>query len=233
MSLCAAAPRRDYFKKIRKICDKFGVLLILDEVMTGFGRTGKYFAYEHFETPPDVIALGKGIAGGYFPLGAVAVTAKVVDTIAKGSGIFAAGHTWSGNPVGAAVANKTMDLIEEGNLVQRCVEMGDYLAEKLEGLRSHPIVGDIRGDGLMRGVEFVNNKETKEPLDPAIKFWVLLHQEAQKKGLVLETSGGCERGQAGDMMMLGPAFIVRKKEIDDIIALLDDILLGVEKKIGL
>ncbi len=232
MSLCAAAPRRDYFKKIREICDKFGVLLILDEVMTGFGRTGKYFAYEHFETPPDLMALGKGIAGGYFPLGAVAVTAKVVDTIANGSGIFASGHTWAGNPLGAAVANKTMDLLDEGNLVQRCAEMGDYLVRKLEALRSHPIVGDIRGEGLMRGVEFVKDRETKEPLDPAFKFWVLLHQEAQKKGLVLETSGGCERGQAGDMMMLGPAFIVSKKEIDDIIDLLDDVLLDVEKKIG-
>jgi len=110
--------------------------------------------------------------------------------------------------------------------------MGDYLAQKLEALRSHPIVGDIRGEGLMRGVEFVKNKETKEPLDPALRFWVLLHREAQKKGLVLETSGGCERGQAGDMMMLGPAFIVSKKEIDDIIGLLDDVLLDVEKKIG-
>jgi len=159
------------------------------------------------------------------------VTAKVVDTIAKGSGTFGSGHTWSGNPLGAAVANKTMDLLDEGNLVQRCAEMGDYLAQKLEALRSHPIVGDIRGEGLMRGVEFVKNKETKEPLDPALRFWVLLHREAQKKGLVLETSGGCERGQAGDMMMLGPAFIVSKKEIDDIIGLLGEVLSDVEKKI--
>jgi adenosylmethionine-8-amino-7-oxononanoate aminotransferase len=232
MSLCAAAPRRDYFKKIREICDKFGVLLIMDEVMTGFGRTGKYFAYEHYETPPDLMALGKGIAGGYFPLGAVAITAKVVDAIASGSGIFASGHTWAGNPLGAAVANKTMDLMDEGNLVQRCAEMGDYLAQKLESLRSHPIVGDIRGEGLMRGVEFVKNKETKEPLDPSFMFWILLHQEAQKKGLVLETSGGCDRGQAGDMMMLGPAFIVSKEEIDDIIGLLDEVLSDVEKQIG-
>jgi adenosylmethionine-8-amino-7-oxononanoate aminotransferase len=232
MSLCAAAPRKDYFKKIREICDKFGVLLILDEVMTGFGRTGKFFAYEHYETPPDLMALGKGIAGGYFPLGAVAVTARVADAIAKGSGTFASGHTWAGNPLGAAVANKTMDLLDEGDLVRRCSEMGDYLALKLEGLRSHPIIGDIRGTGLMRGVEFVKNKKTREPLDPNLKFWLLLHREAQKKGLVIETSGGCERGQAGDMMMLGPAFIVSKDEIDNIIDLLNEILWDVEKKIG-
>ncbi|MGD9287908.1 MAG: aminotransferase class III-fold pyridoxal phosphate-dependent enzyme [Desulfobacterales bacterium] len=232
MSLCAAAPRKDYFNKIRKICDKFGVLLILDEVMTGFGRTGKFFAYEHYETPPDLMALGKGIAGGYFPLGAVAVTAGVADAIANGSGTFASGHTWAGNPLGAAVANKTMDLLDEGDLVRRCSEMGDYLALKLEGLRTHPIIGDIRGTGLMRGVEFVKNKETREPLDPALKFWLLLHREAQKKGLVIETSGGCERGQAGDMMMLGPAFIVGREEIDNIIDLLDEVLWDVEKKIG-
>jgi adenosylmethionine-8-amino-7-oxononanoate aminotransferase len=232
MSLCAAAPRRDYFKKVREICDKFNVLLIMDEVMTGFGRTGKYFAYEHFETPPDLIALGKGIAGGYFPLGAVAVTNKVIDAIAKGSGIFSAGHTWAGNPLGAAVANKTMDLLDEHNLVERCAEMGNYLGQKLEGLRSHPIVGDVRGEGLMRGVEFVRDKQTKEPLDPALKFWIDLHTQAQNRGLVLETSGGCERGQAGDMMMLGPSFIVTRDEIDEIIGLLDQVLTYMENKLG-
>jgi adenosylmethionine-8-amino-7-oxononanoate aminotransferase len=232
MSLCAAAPRRDYFKKIREICDKFDVLLIMDEVMTGFGRTGKFFAYEHYETPPDLIAMGKGIAGGYFPLGGVAFTAKIFDAIAQGSGIFAAGHTWAGNPLGAAVANKTMDILEEQDLVARCAEMGDYLGEKLEGLLSHPIVGDVRGEGLMRGIEFVKDKETREPLDPTLRFWIDLHMQAQTKGLVIESSGGSERGQAGDMAMLGPAFIVTRDEIDQIVELLDEVFTEMEKKIG-
>ena len=232
MSLCAAAPRKDYFKKIREICDKYDVLLIMDEVMTGFGRTGKFFAFEHFDTPPDLMAMGKGIAGGYFPLGGVAVTAKIVDAIAQGSGIFAAGHTWAGNPLGAAVANKTMDILDEQNLVVRCAEMGKYLGDKLEELKSHPIVGDVRGEGLMRGLEFVKDKETREPLDPALMFWIDLHVQAQSKGLVLESSGGCERGQSGDMAMLGPSFIVTRDEIDEIVGLLDDTLSEMEKKIG-
>jgi len=232
MSLCGAAPRRDYFKKIREICDRFDVLLIMDEVMTGFGRTGKYFAFEHFDTSPDLIAMGKGIAGGYFPLGAVAVTDRVTDAIAQGSGVFGAGHTWAGNPLGAAAANKTMDLLDGQNLVARCAEMGEYLGQGLMGLRSHPIVGDVRGEGLMRGVEFVKDKETREPLDPSLMFWVDLHTQAQKRGLVIETSGGCERGQAGDMMMIGPSFIVTRDEIDEIVSLLDEILTNMEKKIG-
>ena len=232
MSLCAAAPRRDYFKKIREICDKYDVLLIMDEVMTGFGRTGKFFAYEHYDTPPDLMALGKGIAGGYFPMGAVAVTSRIIDAIAQGSGIFASGHTWAGNPLGAAVTNKTMDILDEQNLVARCAAMGDYLGEKLDALRSHPIVGDVRGEGLMRGVEFVRDKETREPLDPGLKFWVDLHHQARDNGLVIESSGGCERGQAGDMAMLGPSFIVTREEIDEIVGLLDDVLTEMEKKMG-
>ena len=233
MSLCAAAPRQDYFKKIREICDKYDILLIMDEVMTGFGRTGKFFAYEHYDTLPDLMALGKGIAGGYFPLGAVAVAARVIDAIAQGSGVFGAGHTWAGNPLGAAVANKTMDILEKQDLVARCAEMGDYLGQGLEELRSHAIVGDVRGEGLMRGVEFVRDKESKEPLDPALKFWIELHAQAQKKGLVIETSGGCERGQAGDMMMIGPSYIVTRAEIDQIITLLDEVLTDMEKKISM
>jgi len=232
MSLCAAAPRRDYFKKIREICDKYDVLLIMDEVMTGFGRTGKFFAYEHYDTPPDLMALGKGIAGGYFPMGAVAVTSRVIDAIAQGSGIFASGHTWAGNPLGAAVTNKTMDILDEKHLVARCAAMGDYLGEKLEALRSHPTVGDVRGEGLMRGIEFVKDKETREPLDPDLKFWVNLHQQARDRGLVLESSGGCERGQAGDMAMLGPSFMVTRDEIDEIVGLLDGVLTEMEKKMG-
>jgi len=117
-------------------------------------------------------------------------------------------------------------------LVARCAEMGQYLSKILESLRSHPIVGDIRGEGLMRGIEFVKDKATNEPLDPALKFWGDLRTHAQNKGLVIESSGGCERGQAGDMMMLAPPFIVTRDEIDDIVSLLDEILTDMEKKIG-
>jgi adenosylmethionine-8-amino-7-oxononanoate aminotransferase len=111
--------------------------------------------------------------------------------------------------------------------------MGEYLAGKMEELRSHPTVGDLRGEGLMRGIEFVKDKDTKAPLDPQQMFWVTLHLEAQKQGLVVESSGGCDRGQAGDMAMLGPAFIVTREEIDEIIGLLDRVLSDMEKNMGL
>jgi adenosylmethionine-8-amino-7-oxononanoate aminotransferase len=233
MSLCGASPPPGYFKMIREICDRYGVLLILDEVMTGFGRTGKYFAYMHDDTPPDLIALGKGIAGGYFPMGAAAATAKVVDAIAAKSGIFAAGHTWAGNPLGAAVALKAMEILDRDGLVARAAGMGDYLGRKLEALRAHPIVGDVRGKGLMRGIEFVKNQATREPLDPKLMFWAQLHHEAQGQGLILECSGGCDRGQAGDMMMLGPPFIVTQPEIDEIVTILDRVITTMEKRIGI
>jgi adenosylmethionine-8-amino-7-oxononanoate aminotransferase len=232
MSLCGAAPREDYFTRIKEICDKYEVLLILDEVMTGFGRTGKWFAYEHFETVPDIIALGKSMGGGYFPVGAAAVTARVADTIAKKSGMFGAGFTWAGNPLAAAVVCKAIDLLKEHQLVEHCAEMGEYLAEKLEALRSHPTVGDIRGKGLMRGIEFVRDQETKQPLDPQLLFWRQLAHEALDRGLFIESSGACDRGQAGDMMMFGPPFIVTKEQIDEMIALFDEVLSAVETRIG-
>lgn len=233
MSLCGAAPREDYFKRIREICDKYGVLLILDEVMTGFGRTGNWFGYEHFDTVPDILVLGKGMGGGYFPVGAAAVTAEVAGTIANKSGIFGAGFSWAGNPLAAAVVSKAIEYLREHRLVERCAEMGEYLARKLEELRSHPTVGDIRGKGLMRGIEFVKNKETKEPLDPQLMFWIQLSQEALSRGLFIEASGGCDRGQAGDMMMFGPPFIVTKEQIDEFVGIFDEVLTDMEKRVGL
>ncbi|MBU2512894.1 aminotransferase class III-fold pyridoxal phosphate-dependent enzyme [bacterium] len=232
MSLCGAAPRLDYFKRIRQICDKYDVLLIMDEVLTGFGRSGKFFAYEHFDTPPDIMALGKGLGGGYFPVGAAVTNARVVDMIANNSGVFAPGHTWAGNPMAAAVISKTLEFLEEHQLVQRSAEMGVYLARQLEALHSHPTVGDIRGEGLMRGIEFVKDKETREPLPPEKKFWMVLHELAQKLGLVIESSFGCDRGQAGDQVMFGPPFIVTKTQIDDIVEIFDKVLTQAEKQIG-
>ena len=232
MSLVAAHPRADYFPKIREICDRFGVLLILDEVMTGFGRTGKYFAFEHFGIKPDIVAMGKGLGGGYFPIGAAAVTAKVADTIAKKSGVFGAGFTWAGNPMGAAVVAKTVDYMEKHNLVERSAKMGDYLREKLETLKSHPSVGDIRGKGLMQGIEFVKDKETKDVIDPALMFWIQLAQVGLQNGIFLETSSGCNRGQGGDLLMFGPPFIITEEQIDEMIEVFEKVLETVEKNSG-
>jgi adenosylmethionine-8-amino-7-oxononanoate aminotransferase len=232
MSLCAAHPRAEYFQRVREICDKYGVLLILDEVMTGFGRTGKWFAFEHFGIIPDILTLGKGLGGGYFPVGAAAVTARLFDTIANRSGIFGAGFSWAGNPMAAAVVSKAIDILRERDLVARSAKMGEYLAGKMEGLRSHPTVGDIRGKGLMRGIEFVKDKRTKEPLDPQLTFYNQLSHEALSRGLFIESSGGCDRGRAGDMVMFGPPFIITEAQIDEMVGLFDETLSAVEKRIG-
>ena len=224
MSLCGAMPRLDYFKRIREICDKYGVLLMLDEVMSGCGRTGKMFAYEHFDTVPDIMALGKGLGGGYFPIGAAVVTSEIAGTIAKNSGFFGSGHSWGGNPLGAAVVSKTFDLLIEKDLVNRSAEMGDYLKTKLESLKSHPHVGDVRGKGLMVGIEFVKDKETKQPFEPATNFSVQVAQECLKRGMFIEYSGGCDRGQTGDMIMFGPPFIITKEQIDEAVATLAEVL---------
>jgi len=232
MSLCGAAPRADYFKRIREICDKWGLLLILDEIMTGFGRTGRWFGYEQFDIAPDILALGKGMGGGYFPIGAAAVSSKVYKTIAGNSGIFGSGFSWAGNPMAAAVTAKTIDYLKSHHLVERCAEMGAYFRRQLEELRGHPTVGDIRGKGLMIGIEFVRDKESKEPLDPAAAFWMQLSSEALKRGLFIETSAGCDRGQAGDQMMFGPPFIITREEIDEIVHIFDETLTTVEKKFG-
>jgi adenosylmethionine-8-amino-7-oxononanoate aminotransferase len=231
-SLCGAVPREDYFKRIREICDRHNVLLILDEVMTGFGRTGKWFGYEHFGVKPDIMAMGKGLGGGYFPIGAAAVSAHVVETIAQKSGIFAAGFSWAGNPMGAAVVSKAIDYLKKHNLVERCHQMGTYLAQKLQELTHHPTVGDVRGMGLMRGLEFVADKETKRPIDPGLHFSIQLAMETLKRGLAVQFSAGSDRGQAGDMIFLGPPFIIAKNQIDDLVAILDVSLTAVEKTNG-
>lgn len=206
MSLCGAHPRADYFQMVRRICDTYGVLLILDEVMTGFGRTGRWFAYEHFGVMPDIMSLGKGLGGGYFPVGAAALSSKVARVLEAGSGGFTPGFSWAGNPLGAAVVSRAIDYLSEHALVERSEEMGSYLAQRLEGLKEHPTVGDVRGKGLMQGIEFVKDKETREPLDPALEFHQRLVQEALDRGLFVESSGGCDRGRVGDMVMFEPPY---------------------------
>jgi adenosylmethionine-8-amino-7-oxononanoate aminotransferase len=226
-SLCGAMPRVDYFRKIREICTKHDVLLILDEVLNGFGRCGKWFGYQYYDIEPDIITLGKGMGGGYFPTGAAVVTARIANAIAQKSGIFGAGFSWAGNPMACAITSKTIDYMKEHNLIERSNEVGDYLGQRLEELRNHPTVGDVRGLGLMRGLEFVKDKETKESLDPEIHFSVQLALETLSRGLCIQFSMGNDRGQAGDMMFLGPPFIITRDQVDDLVAILDDSLTAV------
>ncbi len=224
MSLCGAVPRADYFKRIREICDKYGVLLIFDEVMTGCGRTGKMFAYDHFNIVPDLMVLGKGLGGGYFPIGAAVMTSKISETIANRSAFFGTGHSWAGNPLSGAVASKTFDYLREHNLVNRCAQMGDYLFCRLNELQSYPHVGDVRGKGLMLGVELVEDKKTKQPFDPTFGYSARVASECLKRGLFIEHSTGCDRGQAGDMIMLGPPFIITKDQINEVMDILREVL---------
>lgn len=233
MSLCGAHPRQDYFCMVREICDRYGVLLILDEVMTGFGRTGKWFGYEHFGAIPDILTLGKGLGGGYFPVGAAALTGRMAQAMENGSGLFTPGFSWAGNPLGAAVISKAVDILREHGLVERSARMGDYLFQRLQLLRSHPTVGDIRGKGLMVGIEFVKDKRTREPLDPGLKFHQKLAHKALDLGLFIETSGGCDRGRAGDMVMFGPPFIITEEEVGEMVELFDKALTVVETRLSL
>jgi adenosylmethionine-8-amino-7-oxononanoate aminotransferase len=198
--------------------------------MTGFGRTGKWFAYQHFDITPDIVVCAKGMGGGYFPVGGVLVKEAIYRTIAEESGGFYAGFTWGANPMAAAIIAKTIDYIKKHNLIERCSRMGEYLGQKLVSLSAHPTVGDIRGAGLMWGIEFVEDAQSKQPFNPDLAFSRRVKDKALELGLYLEASEGCDRGNAGDMIMIGPPFIVTEDQIDEIVSLLDQAITAVENE---
>lgn len=233
MSLCAAEPAEGYFREIRRICDKYDVVMILDEVMTGIGRTGKMFAYKHYGAVPDMVSTGKAISGGYFPLAAVSVTAEFYKELYDNKGDFTPGYSWSGNPLGAAVAVAAFDYLKKHNLVERSAKMGAYLKKKIEeALFRHPTVGDVRGRGLMVGIELVKDKETKECFDPGVKYSLQMNREALDQQMIIESSSGCNRGQSGDALVIAPAFIITEEQIDEIVFRLDKVITAVEKRNG-
>lgn len=234
MSLCAAVPPEGYFEEIRRICDKYDVLLIADEVMTGMGRTGKMFAYKHFNIVPDIVTMGKSISGGYFPLAAVGITQKVYDGMSEASGNFPPGFSWSGNPLGAAVNIAVMKYLKEHKLVENCEKMGKYLKEQIkEKLSNHPTVGDVRGLGLMVGIELVKDKKTKESFPMSEHVAPRVQEVAlDDENMLIEASQGCNKGQAGDGLVISPAFIITKEQIDEIVTRLDRVLTKVEKELG-
>lgn len=224
-------PPKGYFQIIRKICDKYNILLIIDEVMTGFGRTGKWFASEHFGIRPDIMTAGKGISGGFVPLAGVFCADKIFKAIKNGSGNFSHGFTFANNAFTTGVGDLVLDYMIKNNLVERAEKMGDYLIAELEKLRKFDIVGDVRGKGLMTAIEFVKNKKTKEPFSRNIHLAEKILQTAQKKGLILYFCLGFVDGVNGDAVMVAPPFTVTKKEIDKIVKIFSESILEVEQSL--
>ena len=227
----ALVPRDGYFQKIREICDRHDVLLIVDEVMTGIGRTGKNFGIDHWETIPDLIVAAKGLASGYNPVYCVISTEEIHRTIKEASGAFVHGHTYSQNPLSCAIGLAVLSYIDENQLIPRCAQMGRYLLDRLQILTKRKIVGDVRGRGLFAGVEYVRDKETKEPFDPGGKVNALIASTAFQKGLIIYPGGGGADGIRGDHSLLAPPFIITENQIDELVRILDETIEEVEGSI--
>ncbi|MFA5098679.1 MAG: aminotransferase class III-fold pyridoxal phosphate-dependent enzyme [Candidatus Paceibacterota bacterium] len=225
----AVVPPKGYFQIIRKICDKYGILLIIDEVMTGFGRTGKWFACEHFNIKPDVLTAAKGISGGIVPLAAVFCNDKIYKTIKNGSGNFSHGFTYANNSFTTGVGSIVLEYIKKYNLINECAKNGEYLLSKLKPLLKFDIVGDVRGKGLMMAVEFVKDKKTKKPFPRNAHLVEKILQAAQRRGLILYFCIGFVDGVNGDAVMIAPPFNVTKKEIDEIIKIFSESILEVQE----
>jgi adenosylmethionine-8-amino-7-oxononanoate aminotransferase len=213
----AVPPVGDYFKRIRAICDRHGVLLILDEVMCGMGRTGTLHACEQEGVAPDLMAIAKGLGGGYQPIGAVMLTQRIYEAFANGSGAFQHGHTYMGHPMAAAAALAVQDVIRRDGLLANVVEMGARLEGRLkERFGQHPFVGDIRGRGLFWALELVSDRASKRPFDLTAKLHARIKWEAMARGLMVYPMGGTVDGVRGDHVLLAPPFIIEGSQVDAI-----------------
>ena len=217
-TLGAVASVEGYFRRIREICDKYGVLLILDEVMCGMGRTGTFFACEQEGVTPDIVTVAKGIGAGYQPLGAMLCSAKIYSAIEGGSGLFQHGHTYIGHPAATAAGLAVVSAILNRGLIARVNEMGDELDRALnERFGQHPHVGDIRGRGLFRAIELVEDRNSKAPFDPSRKLNARIKKAAFEAGLICYPTGGMLDGLRGDQVMLAPPFIIEPEQITELV----------------
>ncbi|RKF14715.1 aspartate aminotransferase family protein [Roseovarius spongiae] len=217
-TLGAVPPAPGYFKRIREICDRHGVLLILDEVMCGMGRTGTLFACEREGVRPDIVTIAKGLGAGYQPIGATLCSGAIYDAIRDGSGFFQHGHTYIGHPVACAAALAVLRKLTEGGLTRRSAELGEALDAKLRAaFGQHPHIGDIRGRGMFRGLEIVEDRETKEPFDPARGVNKAVKKAAMEAGLLCYPMGGTIDGKRGDHVLLAPPFILDDAQLDELV----------------
>ncbi len=213
----AAVPRPEYFRNVREICDRHGVLFVADEILVGTGRTGRWWAIERAGVVPDILVFGKGITSGYAPLSGFAAPERVLDVLARGTGALLHGQTHSFHPVACAAGLATVRQLQEQHLVERCARLGEQLHAKLAVLRGLPHVGDVRGIGLLAGIEFVEDKGSRAPFPRAAHFAETFQQAALEAGLVVWPNSGQADGVNGDLAMLAPPFIVTEQELDEIV----------------
>jgi len=225
----AVLPPKEYFPMVRKICDKYNVLLILDEIMAGFGRTGKWFAFQHFDVRPDIVTVGKGISGGIMPLAAVFCRSKIFETIKKGSGGFMHGFTFTNSPITTGTGKAVLEYMKKHDLLAKCQKQGKYLLNKLKTLQDMAIVGEVRGLGMMVGVEFVKNKKTREAFSREERVSEKIVDAALERGLNLLFGNAFTTDGRGDAVMVTPPYIITEKEIDTIVAILRESIIEAQK----
>ena len=218
----AVPPAPGYFRRIREICDEYGVLLILDEVMCGMGRTGTLFACEQDGVRPDIICIAKGLGAGYQPIGAMLCSKDIYDTIAGGTGFFQHGHTYIGHPVATAAGLAVVRAILDRGLLAQVQAKGQALQAALTArFGQHPHIGDIRGRGLFRGIELVADRDSKAPFDPARGIAARIKKAAFAEGLICYPMSGTIDGRSGDHVLLAPPFIISDQEMDIMLDRLD------------
>ena len=219
----AVPPVPGYLRRVREICDKYGVLLILDEVMCGSGRTGTFLSCEQDGVVPDIATLGKGLGAGYQPIGAVVCTSAIYDAVAEGSGALKHGQTYNAHPVGCAAALAVQQVVREEHLLDRVEQAGARLCTLLKDrFCDHPYVGDIRGRGLLQAIELVADRETKVPFDPSLKLHERAKKDAFARGMLIYPGGGTADGRSGDHILLAPPYNVTDQELETIVSLLGE-----------
>jgi adenosylmethionine-8-amino-7-oxononanoate aminotransferase len=228
----ASLPPSGYWSRVRQLCDHYEVLWVADEVLTGAGRTGTWSALEPYGAVADIVTLGKGIAGGYVPLSAVVAPRRLAEVLAAGTGGLQHAQTFSHHPVLCAAGVATIRYLREHHLIQRCAEMGRVLHARLAGLREHPLVGDLRGRGLLAGVELVADRESREPLPRSAVTAEALTAAALDEGLVVWPNTGHADGVNGDLVMLAPPFVITEDQVDELVSSLGRALTRVAERLG-
>lgn len=227
-------PGPDYYRRVRELCDRYGILFIADEVLMGYGRTGRPFAIEDWGVLPDMITCGKAIGSGYAPLGAVIVSDKIAGFFRDGQRRFVHGFTYSGHAMSCFVGQKVFEIMQREDLFARPGRIGSYLHQRLGALQQrHPAIGDVRGRGLYAGVEFVSDRATREPFPEAVRFTTRLVGMMRDRGVIVGGGvPGSNYGKGGDHIQISPPFTISETEIDVIVDTLDEVLTVLSAEIG-